>query len=996
MSSSTNTYTAWNKRHTPENKYPQYEDSNKILINSVEKGKINKKTNKPISAFHMPNALNPTFAIDNKLTENDRLYKSSYFDNHDVSEVLRGDYQRLNFDLDVEANEFSIEDYLLSLHQIKKILQILNIPIECVYGAAEIPDQHNKCYTCPSKQFPELNIVEILKQEFPSIMLFDNKYQHKAISIHIFVVGYYFDRTSLFNLFCDGGEHKFFKDSTYTLVKFNGTNIEEYCDKANYFSKYIDHSIYKQNGAQQQFRFILSGKLEQDRPHAQYTKEQFIEVRDNFNNYVSTKTESDTIFISPNDVKYQNLKNWLDSFTGKLKTTHKSRRTPQDTLIVEISTEIEHIDKNIVYIEGDYTFTDNLKECIKKNEHMNHINWICTLIKHIKWYIMEHPEATNKEIQKVFTAPYYQYYSHSQQKKLCQPQSISWCIKKIRAEGDKVFNPYSVIRWYHSELKKSAENPEINNKLTCLKYTFEEFKELVSQGVTYTQLAIYIHFTFIFFSDQDADQNTVTQIAFKDEKDKLIMIDLKQFWINRSDDPIIVQLYRKCLMVDGRRKNDEGTEEIIKQFIPLKLAFTIFRKFKQTFYKYDIYSFDKDTFSLYCQPTTAEKTEIPEAAKKIVESLSTEFNDEINKLVVNPEKYNYILDWFAYILQHPEDRNATALHIVSDQGIGKNILSNAICDYIGRAYSKPNLNINKDLLGDYTIQFDKYLLCVINEVDESKKAIDNLKTLITDPEVGVNIKYGPKYQCVNKPSYLFYSNHQDTKLIPSGDRRFTYIYSRAIPQPAQWYADVCEGKSRFKKEIADQFIKHLLSRDLTDYRSTTCKKFDKPDLIDARRDEKRHPVYLLILNTLKIYEKFGMNHISKEFVKELLDKVLKSNYTILTEDDTITESIFAQNIYKIIGYSEDDEGKEFKDVLVAKYPKLTTEDIDEIIELMGTMKKLEMDTKSDPKLQKGISQKALNTIVQYDDNQYISPRRCTAGPDRDKQCIYLKSAMQQQ
>ena len=1000
---STNTYIAWNhSKDKDANHYP-HKDSNKIWINSVEKGTTKKNSSELKSAFKMWSGARPTFKFDNKLTNKNKIYNPDYFQDHDVSEVLRGDYQRLIFDVDIEVLDL-IEEYLLALYQIKHILDLLNIPITCVHGAAEIQDLDQN-HLHPSLQYPTINIVDELHKVFPSIHVFKNPHQHKVFSIHIYVQDYFFDRSSLAILFCDSksSSHKFFKDPTYTLVKFDGANIEEYCNKANYFSKYIDHSVYKQKGAQQIFRFVLSGKLIQNRPPPEYTNEQFYEIMNNFNSYVSTKTESDTNFISPNDVRYQNLKNWLDSFIGGPKTTHQPQRTPDKILTEEISTEIEHIDKNTVYVEGDYTFTDDIDECIEKNKYMVHINWICTLIKHIKWYVMEHPDATDEEIQKVFTAPYYQYYSHSEQKKKCQPQSIEWCINKIRAEGDKVFNPYSVIRWYHSELRKSAENAETNNKFTCLKYTLNEFKELVKKGVTYTQLAIYIHFTFIFFRFEQNGKNAITQIAFRDERNNFIMNDFNQFMINRSTNPIKVRLYRKCLIRDGRRKNDEGTEEIIKQPMSLRAVFDIFDDFKQSYYDYDIYSLDKDIFSLYCQPTSAEKTEIPEPVKKIIQAMATEL-DNNDKLAVNEEKYNYILDWFAYILQHPEDKNYNALHLVSVPGIGKNIISNTICQYIGKDFSAENLDIN-DLLGEFTIQFDKYLFCVINEVDESNKAIDKLKPLITDGQVGVNIKHGAKYQTTPKASLLFYSNHQDTKLIGNTDRRFTYICSRAFPFDKKWYASICEGPSILKKEIAVQFIKHLLSRDLTNYKPHDCKPFDKPDLIDERREESRSPIYTLVLSTLKIYEKFGMNHISKDKVKNMVNEVLERSWSTLTEapigastaDEIIPESIFAQNIYHAINYSEDDEGKEFKDVLVSKYPKLTTEDIDEIIELMKNMPQLEMDVKAEQKNKSRITQKEFTKIIQHDDDKYIFTKKCRAkGDDNNKHCIYLKSAIQKQ
>jgi hypothetical protein len=140
-----------------------------------------------------------------------------------------------------------------------------------------------------------------------------------------------------------------------------------------------------------------------------------------------------------------------------------------------------------------------------------------------------------------------------------------------------------------------------------------------------------------------------------------------------------------------------------------------------------------------------------------------------------------------------------------------------------------------------------------------------------------------------------------------------------------------------------------------------------------------------------------MNHITKELVKKLVDEVLQKNYSIPDEsDEIIPESIFVQNIYHIIEYSEDDEGKEFKDVLVSKYPKLITEDIDEIIELMKNMQQLELDAKIEQKNKSRISPKDLTKIIQYDDDKYIFTKKCRSGKDKDKHCIYLKSAVENQ
>ena len=191
--------------------------------------------------------------------------------------------------------------------------------------------------------------------------------------------------------------------------------------------------------------------------------------------------------------------------------------------------------------------------------------------------------------------------------------------------------------------------------------------------------------------------------------------------------------------------------------------------------------------------------------------------------------------------------------------------------------------------------------------------------------------------------------------------------------------------------------RHYRIQLLTNFKSHECKDFDKPDLIDARREEGRSPVYTLVLNTLKIYEKIGLNHISKDKVKNMVNDVLAKNYSISPEDEIISESIFVQNIYHVIEYSEDDEGKEFKDVLVAKYPNLTTEDIDEINELMKNMPQLEMDVKAEQKNKTRITQKEFTKIIQHDDDKYIFTKKCRAkGEDYNKHSIYLKSAIQKQ
>ena len=125
---------------------------------------------------------------------------------------------------------------------------------------------------------------------------------------------------------------------------------------------------------------------------------------------------------------------------------------------------------------------------------------------------------------------------------------------------------------------------------------------------------------------------------------------------------------------------------------------------------------------MYSNPTsTTHKTKLPPAIDEILNIIATERSNEENvDFCINSNKKEYILNWFAYILQHPESRNAVCLQISTVQGVGKNILSNAICDYLGSYFSEPSKDIDK-VIGTYNGGIDNKLLIVMNEVDNSKK-----------------------------------------------------------------------------------------------------------------------------------------------------------------------------------------------------------------------------------------------------------------------------------
>lgn len=972
---SKNSYEAWNSN--PKNFQYENISNDDILLNVAARD-----SSKNNDAFRLMASLDAKKHItDPKNIQDENIYKNrKYFEKFDVAEVIRGDYQRLAFDIDINNGDIEIEQFVLAIYQLKTIIEKFGIPLDNVHGIIELT-RNGGIYRKPFLDYPDYDIITEFTNVFKNVITLENDEQSKDFSCHLTIPEYWFTRASLFDLFSQGKNH-YNNTNEYCTVEFNINNPDEYCKHANYFSKYIDRSIFKNNGKQQIFRFGLSGKALKHRKCPDCTDEQYDEIiRKNFNNYLVSKTMYDLKenFISNNDNRYQAVRIYMDTLR-KIDVTNKNRKTKKhQDLIDDIGNEIDsnsNIDKNIM--EG-LLGTDKIHGIYipKKSDHRE---WIYSIILQMKMYILESDhEVSDDELFNEFIQKKYQYYSNSGHRYLKQDYSIRWAIQKVRDDSSHALNITTIIKLYEHALRNDLLNETtefnliVNNKINCFKYNIFEFKKLVSNGVSYVKLALYIYHTFIFFSNTKDEKNACGKIAYLDDHDELVIKDFKAFLNDRETDPIIIKLYRKYTFVDKRIKDESKAAklEIILTPIPIKLAFDIFDRYKQRYYDYCNYSNDPNMFSLYCNPIKfnldsehhENNPKLPECVSKILDIISTEISD--GNLIVNTAKKEYVLNWFAYILQHPEDRNRIALHIVSEQGVGKNILTNTICKYLGDEFSETNLNIDS-VIGQYTGNLDNKLLLVINELDRSNKDMDRLKSIITEDCVSINKKYGNKYTAKNTASYIFLSNHTDTKIISNGDRRFTYIRSYGKPLDDSEYKNMCIPGTAgvLKDEYHNEFINYLLARDLSEFKPNTCEDFDKTALLDQARDENRSSVHSLLLCVLKAYGLMGIKMIGVNDFKNMINEAIITNKSLINDSDMD------------YGYTY------FKNHIVSKINELqinlgTIEDhnLNGMDELMDEMCNYENDLHEEfNKIQ--LTSKTLTKIVDFNDDKDLVKYKC--------------------
>lgn len=801
--SKVNTYYNFNSKNP---KYQMIPESNDVLFNLVTK-----QQNELYKAKHPGKQLD-AFSLWLGLQPSHRfditspsslLKDINTYYTTDVAEVIRADLSRLFFDIDIDSGDYSSEEFTLTFSQIKEMLRILNIPISSLHGFYEGVNPQAK--------------LDLPAEFAPQLIALYNPHASKEFSAHLYISGYYFDRNDLFKLFSQGTNH-FNRDPSSAI----------------HLAKYIDLSVYVSAGASKAFRFGLSGKMNSHRDPPQLSQELVDYVYNNLNNYVANKTSLDTNFISGQSAEFNQLLNFMVSFkSSKVARPGKIKGSKEDIV-------------NLLTDEAMESSKEAFKYIAKKSTHTE---WYISLINEMKKYLVSSPQATDEELFNYFSQEQFQYFSNSRNKRLYQPPSINGAIRDVR--NNPTISVSSIFEEHF--LNSEYAPPEAQTEKECLKYTLSQFIKFTSHPVEYPRAAELIHFTFIFYERMDQTKTSANFITFKDSRGKVTTIPFMLFEQTLKTSPINLKL----LMHDGTLIN-----------CSIVTAFRIFDKFKQRFYDFCTYSLNPKFFSMYTpeplffDSETKPKEQLPEAIHEILKIIATEDGGYINNT-----KIDYILNWFAYIIQHPESRNSTALQISTVQGTGKNILSNAICRYLGEDFSLSNGSIN-NVLGNFNGDLENKLLVVVNEVDTTQKDSDRLKSVITDSDMMFNHKYGLQYTGKNTASYLFYTNHIDTKTISNGDRRFTYIRSYGLPKPKSFYASICQKgtDSQLLPEIQKQFIAYLKSRDISNYNPCEAEEFDKR-IIEDQKESSRSSVYKVL--------KIILEH---NYINQKIDYILQSEF----------------------------------------------------------------------------------------------------------------------
>ena len=181
------------------------------------------------------------------------------------------------------------------------------------------------------------------------------------------------------------------------------------------------------------------------------------------------------------------------------------------------------------------------------------------------------------------------------------------------------------------------------------------------------------------------------------------------------------------------------------------------------------------------------------------------------------EQTKHLLDWLAYTTQFPAKKIGHAVLLGSRKGgTGKSLLLNTLATIMGRT-NVSTINV-RDLHNSKQDWLINKTVVIVEEVkDLNLSDMNNLKTLITEPFMMADKKFGSYQQESNHANFMFTSNYERSLYLPdsANARRYFIIFSEQEPKPALYYQSFAawlDNEDGYGKVLA-----FLLERDLSEF-----------------------------------------------------------------------------------------------------------------------------------------------------------------------------------
>ncbi|MBE0471205.1 MAG: PriCT-2 domain-containing protein [Methyloprofundus sp.] len=196
--------------------------------------------------------------------------------------------------------------------------------------------------------------------------------------------------------------------------------------------------------------------------------------------------------------------------------------------------------------------------------------------------------------------------------------------------------------------------------------------------------------------------------------------------------------------------------------------------------------------------------------------------DHVAFTIEDAREQRILLDWLAYVVQHPGKRVNWALLLQGAQGVGKSYFVELLQHVMG------DLVRNLDptaIAGRFTGWAHGSLVTAVEEIringTNRYEVLDRMKPFITNRTVQIEEKGRDHRTVPNFTSYFLLTNHRDAIPLSAGDRRYCVLFSR-VQSEEQLYKEKggAKGAAAYFDELFSATLEHApaIARWLLDYK----------------------------------------------------------------------------------------------------------------------------------------------------------------------------------
>jgi hypothetical protein len=181
------------------------------------------------------------------------------------------------------------------------------------------------------------------------------------------------------------------------------------------------------------------------------------------------------------------------------------------------------------------------------------------------------------------------------------------------------------------------------------------------------------------------------------------------------------------------------------------------------------------------------------------------------------ETTEFLLDYFANMVQRPDRPSHVALSLWGRSGVGKGMPLTFMREKVmGKAVTYQTANPENDLLGRFQNGCVNRVLVQVDEVRSLREHDDRLKDLITNDTVQLERKGRDIVTVRNLVNLVFTSNNENALTVGTDDRRFVLLRcSEKYKADGPYLCGL--GRHMERSDVARAFFQFCMARDLSRY-----------------------------------------------------------------------------------------------------------------------------------------------------------------------------------